>query len=449
MRKERLIIIGGVEAGLGAATQARRLNPDMEIIVFEKTEFISYGLCGMSYFIGGDIPDYNNLIIYKPSYFKNNRNIDVQIKKEVIDVNSKEKYVIVKDLENGGKEEKVEYDKLVIGTGARARKLNIEGSDLKNIFTFRDLKSAIEIKEVIKNEKPKNAVVIGSGFIGLTMVEAFVKNGIKTTLIEKEDHILPSFSNDMSNLVLKELKAHNVEILTGVSVDAFLGNEKVEKVSVNGKFIEADIVLISVGVIPNIEIAESAGCEILNINGIKVIRVNNKMQTSVPHIYAAGDCTHTFHYITGKEKYLPLATITDKQAQIAANNICGKSSIYKGTVGSYVERVFNLEIARTGLTEKELIENGFKYDEKVVKSRTRAGYYPGGDRITLKVFTECGSNRILGAELIGGEFVAKRIDILGLAIFNNMKLSDLYHIDFAYTPPVAPSRDILWIASVK
>ncbi len=449
MKKEKLIIIGGVEAGLGAATQAKRNNPEMEIIVFEKTEFISYGLCGMSYHIGGIIEDYRDLLIYKPSYFKNNRDIDVRIKNEVIDINSNAKEIIVKDLENFGREEKIGYDKLMIGTGARARMLNVEGKDLKNIFTFRDLSSAIKIKEVIKNEKPKTAVVIGSGYIGLTMVEALVSNGINTTLIEKEPYILPTFSPDMSNLIVKELEKNNVEIITDAAVDAFLGGEKVEKVSVSGKLIPADIVIVSVGLQPNIEMAQAAGCSTVKIGAAEAIKVNNKMQTSVPGIYAAGDCTHTFDYITGKEKYLPLATITDKQAQIAANNICGKSSIYQGTVGSSVEKVFDLEVARTGLTEKELITENINYEAKIVKSKTRPHYYPGGGRIILKVFVETGSKKILGAELIGTEFVAKRIDILGVAIYNKMKLSDLYNIDFAYTPPVATSRDIIWLASLK
>ncbi len=449
MSKERLVIIGGVEAGLGAATQARRNNPDMDIVVLEKTEFISYGLCGMPYHISGLIPDYQDLLIYKPSYFKNNRNIDVRIKNEVIDVDSKNKKVVVKNLEQMGKEETLEYDKLVIATGARARLLDIEGKELNNIFTFRDLDSARKVKNAIKESKPENAVVIGSGYIGLTMAEAFVANGIHTTIIEKEPYILPTFSPDMSKFVQQELEKNNVEVITDATVDAFIGTDKVEKVSVNGKLIPADIVLVSVGLLPNIELAQAAGCEIAKIGSVQAVKVNNKMQTSVPNIYSAGDCTHSFDFITGKEKYLPLATITDKQAQIAANNICGKSSIYQGTVGSSVEKVFNVEMARTGLTEKEIINAGINYDVKTLKSKTRPVYYPGGGRIMLKVFVETATNKILGAEMVGNEFVAKRIDILGLAIYNKMKLSDLYNIDFAYAPPVATSRDILWIASLK
>lgn len=437
---ERIVIIGGVAAGMGCATQIRRNNPDSEILVFEKSKYISYGLCGMPFFISGVISKLEDLILYTPSYFKNNRNIDVFINHNVEKIDIEKKQIVVKNL-NDLSEKRVNYDKLVIATGATAKKLNIEGSNLKNIFTFRSLESAIELKNFIENNKPKNCAIIGSGLIGLSLAEAFVKNGIKTFIIEKESYILPIFSKDMSDIVLNELRQNNIEVITDATIDAFIGKEKVEKISVNGKLLDVDFVLLSIGVKPNIELAESAGLEITTLGSIKT---NKKMMTSAINVYAAGDCTSTYSIITGDEIYLPLATITDKQAQIAADNICGKSRIYQGTVGTVIEKVFDLEVARTGLTEQEIIKKGFNYKSLKIKGKSKAGYYPGASDIFLKIFVNNNDKKILGAEMIGKDGVSKRIDVIGLAIYAGLKIDHLYNLDFAYSPPFSPSRDIIW-----
>ncbi len=444
--KERFVIIGGVAAGLGAATQVRRNNPDSDILVFEKTPFISYGLCAMPFFIKGTLKQIEDFMIYSPSYFKNNRNIDVFINHYVEKIDVEKKQIIVKELENFGNRKSIHYDKLLIATGAKARALNIEGSHLKNIFTFRDLKSAIKLKNFIKEKKPKKCAIIGSGLIGLSLAEAFVSNGIKTYIIEKEPQILINFSNDMASLVENELKKNGVEILKGVTLDAFIGKENVEKISIDGKIIPVDFVVLSIGVKPDIELAQSAGIE---INSIGAIKTNKRMQTSIPHIYAAGDCTHTYNIITGKEMYFPLATITDKQAQIAADNMTGIPRIYNGTIGTIIEKVFDLEVARTGLTEKQIIEEGYNYISTKIKGKSKASYFPDVKNIFLKVFVNKNNKKILGAEMIGGEGVAKRIDIIGTAIYAGLKIDDLYNIDFAYTPPFSPSRDIIWNAATR
>lgn len=443
--KERVVIIGGVAAGLGAATQIRRNNQKIEISVFEKTPYISYGLCAMPFFIKGLLKKVEDFTVYTPSYFKNNRNINVFINHlvEKIDIDKKE--IVVKNLENNTRKN-VQYDKLLIATGAKAKILNIEGAHLKNIFTFRNLKSAIDLKNFITQRKPKRCAIIGSGLIGLSLSEAFTSNGIKTYLIEKEPEILINFSKDMAQIVKKELNQNEVEVFTETTVDAFIGKEEVKKISLNGKILDVDFVIISIGVEPEVEIASSAGIE---TNSSGAIKVNNRMQTSVPSIYAAGDCTHTFNYITGKEMYLPLATITDKQAQIAADNITGIPRIYKGTVATVVEKVFELEVARTGLTEQQIIKEGYNYASVRLKGKSRAGYYPGAEDIFLKIFVDNNNRKILGAEMIGKEGVAKRIDIIGTAIYAGLKIDDLYNIDFAYTPPFSPSRDIIWNAASR
>jgi len=446
MVKEKLIIIGGVEAGLGAATQARRNDPELEIIVFEKSEYISYGLCAMPYYIKGILNSPQDFTIYSPSYFKSNRNIDVKIKHLVQTINPQKKIVEVVNLEKPGEVLKINYDKLIIATGAKARTLNIEGKDLKNIFTFRHITQAIALKNLIKTEKPEKAVIVGSGLIGLTLVDALVENSIKVTLIEKEDRILPFFSAEISGIVEKELKSKGVEIITGKSVDAFIGKEKVEKVSCGGKLIPVDFVVLSIGVIPEVSLARGCG---IKINKFGAIQVNNRQQTSIPHIYAAGDCTHSFDYITGKEKYIPLAGITDRQAQIAADNAIGIPRIYKGTVAPIVEKVFNFEIGRVGLTEREMIEENIDFISAIVKNRTKPHYMPGSDVITMKIYAEISTKRILGAEMVGREGVAKRIDVIGSAIYHRAKIEDLYDMEYSYAPPLAPSRDIFWLASIK
>lgn len=446
--KERLCIIGGVEAGLTAAAQARRNDPGIEILVFEKTDYISYGLCGLPYFISGAVGDIKDLFLYSPSYFKENRNINVLTGHRVRRIDCAQRKLDVEDQGSPGQVKEFFYDKLIIATGARAiRPSGWPGADLKNIFTLRDLSSAVEMKETIREEKPENAVIVGSGLIGLAMAESFRSLGLRTAVLEKEEQILPLFSRRTSERVREELKNRGVEVLTGARVDGFTGTERVEKVSVNGKSLPADIVLLSIGVVPETDLASSAGIELEPLT--RAVKVNRKMAVSVPRIWAAGDCVHSTSVITGKPVYMPLAAITDKQAQIAANNATGKSSLYRGTVGTLIEKVFGLQVARTGLTEKQLLEERIDYVTREVRSSSRARYYPGSEPIGLTLFLETGSKKILGAEMTGKEGVDKRIDVLGLAILQGLRNRDLYDLDMAYTPAYAPSRDILWLASLK
>ncbi|MBN1897494.1 MAG: FAD-dependent oxidoreductase [Spirochaetes bacterium] len=442
---EHLVIVGGVAAGLGAAAQARRIDPKIKISVFEKTPYVSYGLCSLSFFLKGDIKNIQDLFIHSVSYFKEKRDIDVFTRHFVQKLDTEKKKIVV--IDNTSFEEKhIPYSKILIATGARARVPEIPGVELKNIFTFRDIQSVIDLKEYIKKEKPGKCAIIGGGLIGLTVAEALKAFDIDILLVDSQNYIPFNFSHDMAQIVSDELRKNRIKLLVNSHIDAFLGKDKIEKISIDGKLYSIDFAVLTTGVIPDTELALSADIE-LSLH--KAIKVNNRMQTSKPHVYAAGDCTHSFHFLTGKEIYLPLATITDKQAQIAASNMTGLPRLYKGSIGTVLEKVFSLQIARTGLTEQQIMAQGYNYISETIHGRSRAGYFPGAEEIVLKLFINKNDNKILGAEMIGREGVAKRIDILGCAIYAGLTLHDLYNIDFAYTPPFSPSRDVIWTAAAK
>lgn len=391
---ERLVVIGGVAAGMSAASRTRRLNPKIEIMVFEKSGFVSYGSCGLPYFVSDVIKAPENLVVYDAKFFKEKRNIDVYLHHEVLKIFPAKRSVLVKDLERN-KEFEVGYDKLVIATGARAVKPNIKGIDLNGIFTIRFLEDGIAIKNFIRENAPKKALIIGAGYIGMEMAEALVSLGIDVTIVEVMPNILGSMDDEINEVVEAELQKNGVKLLKSTSVVEFVGDGFVRKAILNNdSSLDVDLVIVGAGIKPNSEIARDAGIE---IGRSGAIAVNQRMETNIPGVFAAGDCAEAFHLVLGRPVYIPLGTTANKQGKVAGENAVGGNAIFKGIVGTAVFKVFELEVARTGISEKQAKEEGIDYVSTVIEHGSRAHYYPGGSKIRVKLIAERKTGRLLGA----------------------------------------------------
>ncbi|CUS76625.1 CoA-disulfide reductase [Candidatus Kryptobacter tengchongensis] len=442
---ERLVVIGGVAAGMSAASRARRLKPDMEIVVFEKSGFVSYGSCGLPYFVSDIIKSPENLVVYDAKFFKEKRNIDVFVHHEVLKIFPAKRSILVKNLENG-REFEVNYDKLVIATGARAVKPNIKGIELKGIYTIRFLEDGIAIKNFIRENSPKKALIIGAGYIGMEMVESLVSLGLDVTIVEQMPNILGNMDDEINEIVEQELARNGVKLLKSVSVNEFSGEDGYVKRAVlsNGQVIDVDLVIVGAGIKPNSEIAREAGVE-LGRSG--AIAVNQKMETNVHGIYSAGDCAEAFHLVLNRPVYIPLGTTANKQGKVAGENAAGGNAIFKGIVGTAVFKVFELEVARTGISEKQAKSEGFDYVSTVIEHGSRAHYYPGGSKIRVKLIADKKTGRLLGAEMVGRDGVAKRIDVFATALHARLTVDEIGHLDLSYAPPFAPVWDPILIAA--
>jgi NADPH-dependent 2,4-dienoyl-CoA reductase/sulfur reductase-like enzyme len=441
---ERLVVIGGVAAGMSAASRARRLNPKIEIMVFEKSGFVSYGSCGLPYFVSDVIKAPENLVVYDAKFFKEKRNIDVYLHHEVLKIFPAKRSVLVKDLERN-KEFEVGYDKLVIATGARAVKPNIKGIDLNGIFTIRFLEDGIAIKNFIRENSPKKALIIGAGYIGMEMAEALVSLGIDVTIVEVMPNILGSMDDEINEVVEAELQKNGVKLLKSTSVVEFVGDGFVRKAILNNdSSLDVDLVIVGAGIKPNSEIARDAGIE---IGRSGAIAVNQRMETNIPGVFAAGDCAEAFHLVLGRPVYIPLGTTANKQGKVAGENAVGGNAIFKGIVGTAVFKVFELEVARTGISEKQAKAEGIDYVSTVIEHSSRAHYYPGGSKIRVKLIAERKTERLLGAEMVGRDGVAKRIDVFATALHARMSIDEIAGLDLSYAPPFAPVWDPILIAA--
>lgn len=442
---ERLVVIGGVAAGMSAASRARRLKPDMEIVVFEKSGFVSYGSCGLPYFVSDIIKSPENLVVYDAKFFKEKRNIDVFVHHEVLKIFPAKRSILVKNLENG-REFEVNYDKLVIATGARAVKPNIKGIELKGIYTIRFLEDGIAIKNFIRENSPKKALIIGAGYIGMEMAESLVSLGLDVTIVEQMPNILGNMDDEINEIVEQELARNGVKLLKSVSVNEFSGEDGYVKRAMlsNGQSIDVDLVIVGAGIKPNSEIAREAGVE-LGRSG--AIAVNQKMETNVQGIYSAGDCAEAFHLVLNRPVYIPLGTTANKQGKVAGENAAGGNAIFKGIVGTAVFKVFELEVARTGISEKQAKSEGFDYISTVIEHGSRAHYYPGGSKIRVKLIADKKTGRLLGAEMVGRDGVAKRIDVFATALHARLTVDEIGHLDLSYAPPFAPVWDPILIAA--
>ncbi len=436
----RLLVIGGGPAGMAAASKAKREKPDLEVIVAEAGKYVSFALCGIPYYLAGVVKDINELVHYTPEYFREKRKIDVRIKTKVTSVDFSGKKAIL-EYENG-REEEVEWDYLVIATGAKPRTFPLPGLDLEGIYTIRSLDDAVIIKEAAK--KAEKVVIVGGGYIGLEVAEAFRILGKKVTVIEALDHVLPNVDKDIADYVEEELRRNGIEIKKEQKVVGFEGNGKVRKVLTEKGEYEADLVIFSVGVVPNTDLFRDSPLEF----GFKgAIRVNERMETNIEGVYAVGDVATVKNIVTGKEDWIALAQIANKMGRVAGANIAGLEMSLPGVAGTAFIKVFDLEVGRTGLTEFQAKKLGYNVESIVVKSVTKPKYYPGWKNIVVKILYDSESKKILGAQAVGGEGVSMRINAIATALYAKLTVDELFNIDFGYAPPFAPVWDPLVVAS--
>ncbi len=434
----KIVIIGGVAGGATAAARIRRLDEKAEIVVFEKTGFMSYANCGLPYYISGVISSKESLTLQTPQSFKSRYNINMRVHHEVIDIKPEFKKVVVMNLETNEVFEE-SYDKLLISTGAKPFKPFLLKNKKDNIFTLRTVEDTFKIKNYIHKNNPKSAMVIGGGFIGLEVAENLCELGLDVTIIEGNNQLMTPFDNDMASFIHNEVRKHGVKLILNKRVEGIEEKEGQTFIRIKDSgFLTADMVILAIGVTPDTKLAKLAGLEL----GIKEsIIVNDKMETSIKDIYAVGDAVQIKHYITDKDVLISLAGPANKQARIAADNICGGDSHYNGGQGSSIIKVFDLTAASTGINEKNIKMLGINYDKVILSPASHAGYYPGGKTMTMKVLFEKDSYRILGAQIIGFDGVDKRIDVLATAIRASMKAYDLTELDLAYAPPYSSAKD--------
>lgn len=441
--KERLIVIGGTAAGLSAASKAKRMNPDLEVQVFEKSGYVSYGACGLPYFVGGLIEKPEELVAIPAEAMKSKRGIPTFIHHEVTAIDRERRLVHVVNLDTG-EELSHPYDRLVIATGAVPVKPPIAGIDAPGIYFLRNVEDGIRLKAAVKGAK--RACIVGGGFIGLETAEELSLAGVQVTVLERLERLLPFLEPQFSQSVQDNLERHGVTVRTGTGAAEFLTEQgKVRWIRTDaGDILEADAVLVCAGVRPASALAEKAGLETGLMGGIVV---DEGMQTGDPRIWACGDCVQMKNRITGKPCYVPLGTTANKQGRVAGENAAGGRAAFKGVLGSMVTKVFEQYIAATGLTEEQAREVGFQTASSVIEKLDKASYYPGGRETRLCLIFERGTGRLLGAQGIGGESVAGRINTLAAAITCSMTVEEINELDLVYAPPVAPVYDPILIAA--
>lgn len=434
----KVVIIGGVAGGASAAARLRRLDEDAEIILFEKGEYISYANCGLPYYIGEVIKEREKLVVQTPEAMSKRFNIDIRTLSEVTKINPDEKTVVVHDIKND-RTYTESYDKLILSPGAEPIKPPMPGIDGKNIFTLRTIPDTYRIKDFVDNNKPKKAVVVGGGFIGLEVAENLKEAGLDVTIVELADHVMAPLDYEMAAIVHQRLKDKGVNLILKDGVKEFHHKEGITTVVLNsGNTLITDMVVLGIGVRPDTKLAKDAGLAIGERGGIKV---NEYMQTSNPDIYAVGDAIEVKDYINGSNTLIPLAGPANKQGRIAADNICGRKSKYDGTQGTSVAKIFDLTVAATGNNETILKRAGIDYEKVIIHPNSHASYYPDALPMTIKLIFKKDDGKILGAQIVGFDGVDKRIDVIATAIRSNMTVYDLEELELAYAPPYSSAKD--------
>ena len=434
----KIVIIGGVAGGATAAARIRRRNEHAEIIVFEKSGYISYANCGLPYYIGDVITDPEELTLQTPESFFRRFRIHMKIHHEVVSIHPDRKTVSVKNLETGEAFEE-SYDKLILSPGAKPAQPRLPGVGMDQLFTLRTVEDTFRIKEYITKNHPKSVVLAGGGFIGLELAENLRELGMEVTIVQRPRQLMTPFDPDMASMIHSEMRKHGIKLVLGYTVEGFMKKDHgVEVLLKDNPSLRADMVILAIGVTPDTVLAKEAGLE-LGIKGSIV--VNDRMETSVPDIYAAGDAVQVKHYVTGEDTLISLAGPANKQGRIIADHICGDDSRYPGSQGSSVIKVFDMTAATTGINETNARRAGLQVDTVILSPMSHAGYYPGGKVMTMKVVFEKATCRLLGAQIIGYEGVDKRIDVLATAIHAGMKATQLKDLDLAYAPPYSSAKD--------
>ena len=434
----KVVIVGGVAGGATAAARLRRLDESAEIVVFERSGYVSYANCGLPYYIGGIITDRAELTLQTPESFWRRFRVDMRVRHEVTAIHPDTKTVDVKNLATG--EVFAEsYDKLILSPGARPTQPALPGVGIDRLFTLRTVEDTLKLREFIEQHHPRSAVLAGGGFIGIELVENLRELGLDVTVVQRPKQLLNPLDADMAAFLHAQLREKGVKLMLGRTVEGFAADgDRVNVLIKDEASLTADMVVLAIGVTPDTALAKDAGLE-LGIKGSIV--VNDRMETSVPDIYAVGDAVQVKHSVTGQDTLLSLAGPANKHGRIAADNICGGDSRYLGSQGSSVIKVFDMTIAATGVNEKTARQAGIDCDKVFLSPMSHAGYYPGGKVMTMKVVFEKGTYRLLGAQIVGYEGVDKRIDVLATAIHAGLTGPQLKDLDLAYAPPYSSAKD--------
>ncbi len=434
----KVVIVGGVAGGATAAARLRRLDETAEIVVFERSGFVSYANCGLPYYIGGVIEDQEELTLQTPESFYERFRVQMKVRHEVTAIDRSAKTVTVRNLATGEVFQE-SYDKLLLAPGARPTQPALPGVGLDRLFTLRTVEDTLRIRRFVDTQHPKSVVLAGGGFIGLELAENLRERGLDVTIVQRPKQLMTPFDADMAALIHREVRAHGVRLALGHTVEGFAESEGgVQVLLKDEQPLQADMVILAIGVTPDSRLAAEAGLE-LGLKGS--ILVNDRMQTSDPDIYAVGDAVQVNHFVTGQPALIALAGPANKQGRIAADNMAGGDSRYKGSQGSSVLKIFDLTTAATGLNETAARRAGLDVEAVILSPMNHAGYYPGGRVMTMKVLFERSTGKLLGAQIVGSDGVDKRIDVLATAIRAGMTAADLTELDLAYAPPYSSAKD--------
>lgn len=436
-----IVVIGGSAAGMAAAAKAKRTNPLANVIVFEKTNYVSYAPCGIPYLFMGLIHEFNKLVYYTKEYFIEKRKIDVKTRHEVVEIDVSGKSVTAINLDTG-KEIVANYDKLILATGGVINKPNIKGIDLDGIHSLRTLEDGKRLYKA--SFKSKVIGIIGAGYTGLEMAEAFIKMGKKVYLFQRRDHVVRTMDPEITKYIENELVKNRINLQLGEEVVELKGKDRVMKIITNKGEYNVDLVLLSTGVKPNTKLVSKIGLKIGVTGGIKV---NEYMMTNIKDVYAAGDNVETINLVNNKPVYFPSAPVANKMGRVAGDNAAGGNSSFPGIVGTIIFKVFNLHIGRTGLSSREALESGFNVVTEQITHVSRSHYYPGYKELHVRLIVDKDTHRILGGQIVGYEGVVGRINTLAAIVTAGMGIEDLSMLDLGYAPPFAPVWDPLIVAA--
>lgn len=443
MGELRIVVIGGVAAGTSAASQAKRRRPEARVILVERGEHVSYGACGIPYNLEDPNRSMDDLVVVSPERFRSERGIDVRLRTEAVAIDTENKLVRVRDLATS-QESELPYDKLVLATGATPVKLPLPGLDLPGVFHLRDLADGCALKNRLANGDLRRAAIIGAGYIGMEMAESFRTRGLEVVVLEKADQVVPGFEREIATRVADEARRNGVRLELGIDLRGIEKRGETLVCRTDRGEIEADLVLVSVGVRPNVALAKTAGIE---LGPTGAIAVDDRQRTSVPDVFAAGDCSEAFHRLTGMPAYVPLGTTANKQGKVAGANAAGADVRFPGIVGTAGFVVFDLEVARTGLGAGEIARLGRSVSRSTSTQSSRGHAFPGGRPITSVLFVDPETHTILGAQMVGPASVAKRIDVFATAILAGLTVEEVEDLDLSYAPPFAPVYDPILIAA--
>ena len=444
MSLERLVVVGGVAAGLSAASRARRVNPHLEIWVYEKGPDISYSACGFPHLISGQIKEADALRVYSPEFFRTERNIQVFTQHEVTEVLVSRRRINVVKV-RGGAPQEVHFDRLILATGGEPDVPSLTGLDLRGVFSVNDFQSTLALKHYLESERPSRATVIGGGYVGLEMADALAARGLQVTVLERTTALCETTEAEIVGLIELELAEHGVHLVKNATVAGLSGDKqgRIQSVCSDQGETETDCVILATGVRPRVKLAIDAG---LRIGPSGAIAVNEFMETSEASVFAAGDCAETVHLVSGRPAYLPRGTTANKQGRVAGENAAGRRARFPGAVGTAACKVFSLEVARTGLSSQQAQEVGFQACAATIKAPSHARYL-GGKDVLVKLIADRVSGRLLGAQMAGTEGVAKRIDVLATVLMARMTIEQLAQLDLSYSPPFSTAWDPILIAA--